>query len=156
METDINQLGFISHYSPIVHDEAGHCSARPEYYGMLAFALAGKGELLKLALEKNDVNLTAYATRDNDGRLWITVVNKDFAHDAAIEATLPEGYSSAMAFRLNAASMESKDRVTLAGAEVSVDGTWTPGAPEKVMVIDGTAQLPVSHASAVLLQLQRH
>ena len=53
METEyINQLGFISHYSPIVHDEAGHCSARPEYYGMLAFALAGKGELLKLALEK--------------------------------------------------------------------------------------------------------
>ena len=154
METDLNQLGFISHYSPIVHDEAGHCSARPEYYGMLAFALAGKGELLKLALEKNEVNLTAYATRDKDGRLWITVVNKDFAHDAAIEAALPEGYSSAVAIRLSAPSMESKDRVALAGAEVSVDGTWTPGTPEKVMVTDGTAHLLAPHASAVLLQLR--
>ncbi len=154
METDINQLGFISHYSPIVHDEAGHCSARPEYYGMLAFALAGKGELLKLVLEKADINLSAYATRDHDGLLWITVVNKDFARDAAMETTLPEGYSGAEAFWLRAPSMESKDRVALAGAEVSVDGTWTPGTPEKVMVTDGTAHLLAPHASAALLQLR--
>jgi len=156
METDINQLGFISHYSPIVHEEAGHCSARAEYYGMLAFALAGKGELLKLALEKNDVNLTAYATRDKEGNLWITLVNKDFAHDAALEAILPEGYSSAVAFRLIAPSMESKDQVTLAGAEVAIDGTWRPGLPEKVMVTDGTARVLAPHASAVLLQLRRN
>jgi hypothetical protein len=154
METDINQLGFISHYSPIVHDEAGHCSARPEYYGMLAFALAGKGEWLKLSLEKADINLSAYAARDNDGLLWITVVNKDFTHDAAMETTLPEGYSSAAAFRLSAPSIESKDHVTLAGAEVSVDGTWTPGPPEKVMATDGTVRLLVPHASAALVCLR--
>jgi hypothetical protein len=33
----------------------GHCSARPEYYGTLAFALAGKKDLLKLALKKTDM-----------------------------------------------------------------------------------------------------
>jgi hypothetical protein len=156
METDINQLGFISHYSPIVHDEAGHCSARPEYYGMLAFALAGKGELLKLTLEKPGINLSAYATRGPDALLWVAVVNKDFARDAAMEATLPEGYSSAAAIRLSAPSMESKDHVTLARAEVSVDGTWTPGPPEEVKATDGIVHLLVPHASAVLLQLQRN
>jgi len=156
METDINQLGFISHYSPITHDEAGHCSARPEYYGMLAFALAGKGDLLKVALEKTDINLTAYATRDGDGVLWMTVVNKDFARDAATETRLPEGYASAAAFRLSAPSMESKDHVTLAGAEVSADGTWTPGPPEKVTVADGTVHVLVPHASAAVLQLRRN
>jgi hypothetical protein len=150
METDINQLGFISHYSPIVHDEIGHCTARPEYYGMLAFALAGKGELLKLTLEKADLNLSAYATRDLDGLLWLAVVNKDFARDAAMETTLPEGYSSAAAFRLSAPSMESKDHVTLAGAEVLLDGTWTPGQPEKVQSTDGTVHCLVPHASALL------
>jgi hypothetical protein len=155
METDINQLGFISHYSPIVHDEAGHCSARPEYYGMLAFALAGKGELLRFTLEKPDINLSAYATKDDDGLLWITVVNKDFVRDAELETTLPEGYASAAAFRLSAPSMESKDHVTLAGAEVSVDGTWTPGPPEKLTVTEGTVHLLTPHASAVLLQLRR-
>jgi hypothetical protein len=156
IETDLNQLGFISHYSPIVHDEAGLCSARPEYYGLLAFALAGKGEMLKLALEKSDINVSAYATRNNDGLLWITVVNKDFARDAAVEATLPEGFSSAEAFRLSASSMESKDHVTLAGAEVSLEGQWTAGRPEDVTVKEGTAFLLVPHASAVLLQLRRN
>jgi hypothetical protein len=88
LETDLNQLGFISHYSPIVHDPAGHCSARPEYYGMLAFAMSGKGELMKLTLDKTDINLSAYATRDEQGFLWVTVVNKDFARDAMVEAAL--------------------------------------------------------------------
>ena len=67
METDINQLGFISHYSPIVHDESGRCHARAEYYGMLAFAMAGNGDLLKLTLDKGDINLSAYATKDRTG-----------------------------------------------------------------------------------------
>lgn len=31
LETDVNQLGFISHYSPIGRDAAGNCVARPEY-----------------------------------------------------------------------------------------------------------------------------
>ena len=155
METDINQLGFISHYSPIVHDEAAHCSARPEYYAMLAFALAGKGELLKLSLEKTGVNLSAYATRNPDGLFWLTVINKDFGRDAAVDFTLPEGYSSAAAFRLSAPSMESKDHVALAGAEVSADGTWTPGPPEQVNVAHGIVHFAVPHAGAVLLQMRR-
>jgi hypothetical protein len=156
METDVNQLGFISHYSPIVHDAAGLCRARPEYYGMLAFATAGKGDLLKLTLDKTDINLSAYATRDDEGIIWITVVNKDFVRDAMVEAMLPAGYSSAAAFRLSAPSVESKDQVTLAGAEVASNGKWTSGPPEPVVAKDGVARLPVLHASAVLLQLQHN
>jgi hypothetical protein len=64
IETDVNQLGFVSFYSPIAHDADGVCSARPEYYGMLAFAMAGRGEVIKASLAENDINLTAYATRD--------------------------------------------------------------------------------------------
>ncbi len=107
MEADVNQLGFISHYSPIVHDAEGRCTARPEYYGMLAFAMAGNGRMLNLSVEKTGINLSAYATRDDEGRLWITLVNKDFTRDAAVEAALPAGYSSAKAFRLSAPSVES-------------------------------------------------
>ncbi len=156
METDINQLGFISHYSPIVHDTGGHCDARPEYYGMLAFSIAAKGELLKLTLQKNGVNLSAYATRNDEKIIWITVVNKDSFRDATVEAALPDGYSSVGDYRLSAASMESNDRVTLAGAEVSADGTWNPGPLEKVITRNQTARVLVPHASAVLLQLRQN
>ena len=153
METDINQLGFISHYSPIVHDAAGHCSVRAEYYGMLAFAMAGNGDLLKLTLDKGDINLSAYATKDKRGYLWITVVNKDLSQDADLEAVLPEGYATAATFRLEAPSVNSKDQVTCAGAEVSADGKWTAGLPKQVTVSEGAARLQVPHASAVLLRL---
>jgi hypothetical protein len=156
METDLNQLGFISHYSPIVHDADGHCSARPEYYGMLAFSMAGKGELLKLTLDKPEINLSAYATRDGEGALWITVVNKDFMRDATVQTALPEGYSSAAAFRLGAPSLESKDQVSLAGTEVSFNGQWTAGPPERVAVKEDSVRLLVPHASAALLQLRRN
>ena len=102
METDINQLGFISHYSPIVHDAGGSRGARPEYYAMLAFAMAGNGELVKLTLDPGNINLTAYADKDQQGQLWITVVNKDCSRDADCEALLPKSFSTAAAFRLSA------------------------------------------------------
>jgi hypothetical protein len=156
MQTDINQLGFISHYSPVVHDESGHCSTRPEYYGMLAFALVGKGEMVKLDLQKPAVDLSAFATRDPDGVLWITMVNKDSAHDAKVEMMRPEGYSCASVLRLIAPSLASKDQVTLGGAEVSYGGTWTPGPAETIDAANKTVQLLVPHASAALLQLRRN
>jgi hypothetical protein len=154
METDINHLGWISHYSPIVHDSTGHCSARAEYYGMLAFAIAGKGDMVQLTLDKNDLNLTAYATKDEQGLLWLTVINKDFSRDAAVQCVLPGGYTTAEDFRLQAPSMESKDQVTFAGTQVSADGKWAPGPSEKLTINGGAANLGVPHASAAVVCLR--
>jgi hypothetical protein len=153
LETDINQLGWISHYSPIVHDASGNCRVRPEYYGMLAFAVAGKGELLKVEMDKTDVNVSAYATKNDDGRLWLIVINKDLSRAITAEITLPKGHSRVTAFWLKAPSVESKDHVTLAGSEVSANGKWTAESPEPVETQDGLANVPVPMASAVLLQL---
>src|SRR6202008_375762 len=44
IETGVNHLGFVSSYSPIGDDERGNYSAKPEYYGMLAFSLGGQGQ----------------------------------------------------------------------------------------------------------------
>ncbi len=88
METDINQLGFVSHYSPIVRDEADHCVVRPEYYGMLAFSLAGKGDLVALTLDQTNLPLSAYATKDSNGSLWVTAVNKDFSNSVFLRIDL--------------------------------------------------------------------
>jgi hypothetical protein len=154
LETDINQLGWISHYSPIVHDATGQCRVRPEYYGMLAFALAGKGDLLKLKLNKGEINLSAYATKDEHGAIWITVVNKDISQAADLEIVLPAGQADVSAFWLKAPTVESQGQVTLAGTEVSADGKWSPGPPATVPVNEGSARLQMSSASAVLLQLK--
>ena len=155
METDINQLGFISHYSPIVHDATGHSSARPEYYAMLAFAMAGKGDLLKVISEKGGAHMTAYAAKDEDGTLWLTVINLDPARDVHVEASLPVGFANAEAFRLKAPSAESKDQVSFAGSQVSADGHWTAGPAEKMTSTNGQVAIVLPRASAAVLRSRR-
>jgi hypothetical protein len=153
IETDVNQLGFISHYSPIVHDPEFHCSARPEYYGMLAFAMAGRGDMVHLAFSSTNINLTAYATKDASGALWLTAIDKDFARSARIQLDLPSGYHKAEIFRLTAPSMRTLDRVTFAGSKVSEDGSWSPRPPETNSVSDGVLLLKVSSASAAVVKI---
>jgi hypothetical protein len=153
LETDINQMAWVSHYSPIFRDATGQLIARPEYYAVLAFAMAGKGDLVKLTASPTDANLTAYATRNAAGSLWVTAVNKDLSREVTLELGLPPGRSRAEAYRLAAPSIQSRDQVTLAGAQVSAQGTWSPGAAEKIEVRDAVASLHVPAASAVLVRL---
>jgi hypothetical protein len=155
METDINQLGFISFYSPIVHDSAGLCSARPEYYGLLAFAMAGHGEMLKTTVNKDETNLAAYTTRDSHGAIFLTVINKDLVRDATIECPLPIGYKSAAAFRLRSPSVQARTDVTFAGAAVAEDGSWTAGPAEAVSITDGVARSAIPRTSALVLRLKQ-
>lgn len=156
METDINQLGWISHYSPIIHDADGTCHVRPEYYGMLAFALGGRGDLLKLTLDKKgEINLSGYATKADHRSLWVTIVNKDLSRDATVTVALPSEYAKVEVFPLEAPDITSTNHVSLAGAQVSSDGKWTPGPPQKFPTSAGVAEIPVPHASATLLRLER-
>ena len=154
IETDINQLGFISFYSPIVHDSAGVCSARPEYYGMLAFAMAGRGELLRTSVGKHDGNLAAYATKDERGTIYVTVINKNLTRDATIECPLPNGCNAAEVYRLHARAVDAKTDVTFAGSAVSADGTWSPAFAEAAPVIAGIARTTASHAGAVVVKFR--
>jgi len=152
LETDINHLGWVSHYSPIFRDEGGRLIARPTYYAMLAFALAGKGKLIRLTLQKGAINLTAYATIDPAGVLWLTIINKDLQRPAIVDVTLPPGIAGANLFRLSAPSVQSSDEVTLAGSQVTPEGTWTAGPLDEVAVGGGSAELQVPAASAALLR----
>ncbi|HEX4795484.1 MAG TPA: hypothetical protein VH370_16930 [Humisphaera sp.] len=155
METDINQLGFISHYSPIIHDANGDCSARPEYYGMLVFAMAGHGQLIKATIEKTNLNLTAYATKATDGAIFVTVINKDLTRDAAIELAMPAGVNRIEAHRLTAPSIEAKDGVRFANAVVAENGSWNSGLAEVIAFSADSANPIVPHASAIVLKLSK-
>jgi len=155
METDINQNAKISDYSPIYREEAtGRLIVRPEYYGMLAFSIAGVGDLLKTSVSKTEVNVKAYATKNSKGELWVTVVNKDLSKPAKVELAVPASYSMSDCFRLTAPSVESRDQVTLAGAEVSAEGTWKPAQTEAVPVKNGNTHFKVPATSAALIRLR--
>ena len=153
METDINQHAWLSHYSPIVHDEQGRCHPCAEYYGMLAFSIAGKGDLVKVNLEKSDINLTAYAVEPQDHVLWVVIINKDLTNSAAAKVVLPSGFSEAAIFRLQAPSVESKDQINFGDGNFASDGTWTMGKPIGLKSVHDEAVFTMPCASAALVRL---
>ena len=126
IETDVNQLGSISSYSPIGDDERGAYSQKPSYYGMLAFAKASQGQVVGLDYEAAGVNLTAYAVLGGDKRLTLTLINKDASVNAAATIHMPDKIRSVRVSRLQGPSLESMDGVVLtdpvsAGNEMTFD-----------------------------------
>ncbi len=128
METGVNQLGFISSYSPIGDDEHGAHWAAPEYYGMLAFAQAGGGQRLALDCEANGVNLSAYAVLGDAQQVSVILINKDELQDAAVRVEMKQGFSDGRVLRLVGPSLASKSGVIFGGSMVTANGEWRPGA----------------------------
>ena len=150
METGVNQLGFISSYSPIGDDEHGHYVAAPEFYGMLAFAHGAPGELVDSQLRAR-FNLEGYAILKPGQQLCITLINKEPNLDASvtIEPTLP--FQSGSVLRLSASSLESNSGVTFGGSTVKSDGTWHANQEEKVRASNGNVRLRLPAASAAVV-----
>ena len=141
METGVNQLDFISSYSPIGDDEHGHYSAKPEHYGMLAFSLAAKGEMYPVDMDSSSPELKAYATKDH-----LTLINKG-TRSAMFAVERPH----ASVIRLSAPAVDSKTGVMLGGAEVSAAGTWKPAKIERVASRKGAMQIELPTTSAAVL-----
>ena len=149
METGVNHLGKISFYTPIGDDLAGHYSAAPEYYGLLAFAQVSEGALVPVQVTANGLNLTAYGVKSGHG-LALAVINKDAAQDA--DATVRvAGYSRGRVMRLTGTAPNAKDGVMLGGVSVGAGGAWSGGKYEPVRVSGGSAALHVPAASAALV-----
>lgn len=151
MEAGVNQLGFISSYSPIGDDEHGHYVASPEFYGMLAFAQGMDGELVDSQLQAGNSNLDGYATLERDRQLCITLINKEPNLDAnvTIEPTL--SFRSGYVLRLSAPSLDSKAGVTFGGAMLKSDGSWHANVENKIRASHGKASLRLPAASAAVL-----
>jgi hypothetical protein len=153
METGVNHLGWISHYTPIGDDLAGHYSAAPEYYGLLAFAQAAKGDLIATRCDPGGVNLTAYGARARSGEITLAAINKDMNQDASLDITAAGALKTGRVMRMTGPSLSSPRGVTLGGASVGNDGSWSGGHAEKIAIANGTARLEVPAGSAALVTL---
>jgi hypothetical protein len=156
METGVNQLGFISPYSPIFDDTANHYTARPEYYGMLAFSLAAKGRLLPTTLATDLPGITLYATQSQSDakKLTLTAINKGPQNQTLtipLPTTIPARQATIL--RLTAPSLDAQSNITLGGAQVSPTGIWKPTRTEPLSLTHHTLQLTVPAASAAIVQI---
>jgi hypothetical protein len=152
MQTGINHLDFVSYYSAIRNDASGAVSIGPEYYGMLAFARAGKGERIALDYDADGMNLTAYAVLGDHGHLMVTLINKDRNADADITVTTSQTFQSATALRLKGLALDSADNITLGGSEVAADGRWQPREVETLHAVGGVCEIHVPAASAAIVE----
>ncbi len=149
METGVNQLGFVSSYSPVQDDGKGVNSAGVPYYGMLAFAeaFAGCRQLLPLEAGSAIDTLAAYVL-GADGRAGsVVIVNTDRVKDTQV--SLAElGMDRAHVLRLLAPSPESKSGVTLGGSAVDASGKWKARHAERLH----GATIEIPRVSAVLVR----
>jgi hypothetical protein len=152
METGVNHLGWVSKYTPITGAPPGPYAPAPEYYGLLAFAQAARGEQIAAVTNTGGINLTAYATRQG-GDTVVTVINKDATQGASVEIS---GIASRQAsvMRLTGPSLAATSGASLGGAVLAADGTWSRGKSDAVRIAGGKALLDVPAGSAALISLQ--
>jgi hypothetical protein len=155
METGVNHRDFISSYSPIGDDEHGHYTAKPEYYGMLAFSLGGKGRLLKAEMDASAPDVKAYATQPDKGALTLTLINKRAGRAALTVVTGNHTQASRAAVtRLSGPAIDAKSGITLGGAEVTPAGTWKPMKPEVLQARNGQLEIELPAASAAIVEIR--
>ena len=152
MQTGVNHLDFVSYYSPIRNDANGIVSIGPEYYGMLAFAQAGKGERIALDYDADGMKLTAYAVLGDHSHLMLTLINKDQNADADITITTGQTFQKPAVLRLKGLALDSADNVTLGGSEVASNGGWKPTEVESPQIVRGVCEIHVPAASAAIVK----
>jgi len=148
METGVNQLGFVSSYSPIQDDGNGLNRAGVPYYGMLACAEAMRGCTDFIAMDGVDPasGLTAYAMGRAAKISSLVVINR--SDNDALLSIANLGMARPEVMRLQAPAIDSRDGITFAGAAIGADGNWSAVNAE---AIHG-AQIPVSRMSAAVIR----
>lgn len=154
METGVNQLDFISSYSPISDGGHGVYSAAPDYYGMLAFAQGGHGERLALDYDPGLINMKVYAAAQSRDHLTVTIINKDASRDAEIKLNLKQHFTHASAMRLTGPSLQSRSGVTFAGTTVAANGTWRAAKIESVPLRGNAGRIHIPAGSAAVVTFQ--
>jgi hypothetical protein len=149
-----------ANYATFVHRAGGRgFDLRPQSYAFLAFTQGAHGRPLEAKMESAPTfNINAYAYRDRDGSIYLTLINKSYgdkAQTALVSFQLPQGRSSGGWQRLDLVQenqdVAAKTGVTLGGASISPQGSWT-GKWKKVEADESiTATFRVESASATIL-----
>jgi len=117
-------------YTPIADDSGAVVEVRPEYYGLLLFALAGEGALLETQMSIGNVDATAYAVRQENGGVNLMVVNKDTLQNLTLTIETNQSIQTAIQQTMRGPSLAATSGVTIQGATVNKDGSFSPVSPD--------------------------
>jgi hypothetical protein len=141
-------------YTPVAGTRADGFAARPIYYGMLLFATAGAGHLVRTDTDGADsgLPLATYGLKSREGTLKVIALNKSLDTDVTL-AIDARGARKGSVMRLAASRASDTTGITFGGSTVGKDGSWTPAPPETVTARRGVLTLAVPKASGALLTL---
>jgi hypothetical protein len=140
-------------YTPIADHNGVVVEARPEFYGVLLFTLAGAGSVLKTTTQVSGFNVTAYAVQPAQGGLNIVLVNKESSQNMQVTIDCGRPVAAAQVLVMSGPSLEATSGVTIQGASVGVDGSFQPGAPYALQTQGNTVTCYVGALSAALIQV---
>jgi hypothetical protein len=147
-------------YTPIADNDGSVVEARPEFYGILLFTLAGQGTLYSSQISAGSLNITAYAVKTSSGGLNLVIVNKDLIQNLQLTAQLPQSASSAtllvmtqLSSGATAPDLTATSGVTIQDASVNVDGTFAPSSAYTLNPSGTQLTCYVPALSAVLIQV---
>lgn len=147
-------------YTPIANNGAAIVEARPEYYGVLLFTLAGVGSLLQTQLDAGSLNATAYTVKKAAGGVSLVIVNKESTQSLQLTVNLPQSFTTVAILEMSQQSaglagpnLAATTGVTIQGATVSVDGNFVPGNAYTAKLNGNSLSCYVPALSAILVQL---
>lgn len=147
-------------YTPIADSGGAVVAARPEYYGILFFTLAGQGTIYATQLSAGTLNVTAYAVKTSAGALNILVVNKDSTNNLALTTQLPQSATSANLLQMtqitpgaSGPNLSATTGVAIQGSSVASDGSFLPGTAYTLALNEAQLQCYVPALSAVMIQV---
>jgi hypothetical protein len=147
-------------YTPIANIDASVIGARPEFYGILLFTLAGQGTLFTTQISTGGLNVTAYAVNPLSGGLNLIIVNKDLLQNLQLTVQLPLSPKSATLLAMTqvtsgatAPDLDATAGVTIQDANVNLDGTFSPAAAYILEPNGSQLTCYVPALSAVLIQI---
>jgi len=146
-------------YTPIADSSGAVVEVRPEFYGMMLFALAGQGNLHQTNLSAGGVNATAHAVKHSDGNMNIVVVNKDTSQNLELTISLPQNASSASLITMTqntpgmvGPSLAATSGVAIQNSAISPDGTFHPSSSYNLSTGGSQITCYVPALSAVLIK----
>lgn len=147
-------------YTPIADDHGRVVEARPEYYGILFFTLAGQGALNAAKLSAGSLNVTAYAVQPASGGLNLVIVNKDLTQNLDLTAHLPHRARSASLVAMTQLSpgatgpdLHAHSGVRIQGGSIARDGAFSPSPAYTVKPHGSQLKCYVPALSAVLIHV---
>lgn len=148
-----------AHYATFV-TEGEEFDVRPLSYALKMFAIGSRGRLLPVTSTDRE-QLGLYATRNDRGLLYLTIINKQHGPEARerllrirlSNKAVPMLHAEQLTMQCESGEITARRGITIGGAAIAGDGTWQEQGWQSLPIEDGTLLVRVPAASALIIKI---